>query len=228
MNDCSIPGGLRRKVVLEMGVLCILTTLFLILFPKRPPLVDIALAGVALLGVAASVPYTREKIWRVFPERPIDHRWKRCCTVVLWVTIPSVLIFLAIGGLLAYRNGGWPDVRARIFDPRILAVFGVYLLWALMQQALFQFFLLGRLLVLSPARMPALAILLTGICISLVHLPDLPTTIATAAAGILWTCIYYRYRLLLPLAFSHAALGTAFFYGLLGHNLAAEWNSVFR
>jgi len=31
---------------------------------------------------------------------------------------------------------------------------------------------------------------------------------------------------LLLLAFSHAALGSAFYYGLFGHDLAAEWRAI--
>jgi hypothetical protein len=31
---------------------------------------------------------------------------------------------------------------------------------------------------------------------------------------------------LLPLAFSHAALGSAFYYGIFGHDLAAEWKAI--
>ena len=42
------------------------------------------------------------------------------------------------------------------------------------------------------------------------HLPDVWTAAVTFASGMAWSFIYYRYRLLLPLAFSHAALGSAF------------------
>jgi len=59
-----------------------------------------------------------------------------------------------------------------------------------------------------------------------VHLPDVWTSLVTAIAGVVWTFIYYRYRCLLPLAFSHAALGTAFYYGICGHDLAQEWKAA--
>jgi hypothetical protein len=48
----------------------------------------------------------------------------------------------------------------------------------------------------------------------------------TVASGMAWSFIYYRYRLLLPLAFSHAALGSAFYYGIFGHDLAEEWRAL--
>ena len=50
--------------------------------------------------------------------------------------------------------------------------------------------------------------------------------LVTVVAGAVWSFIYYRYRLLLPLAFSHAALGSAFYYGIFGHDLAAEWRAL--
>ena len=68
--------------------------------------------------------------------------------VTLWLTVPTCLLFLSIAGWIAYQHGGWP-VAARVFNWRILAAFGCYLPWALMQQALLQFYLLGRLLALA-------------------------------------------------------------------------------
>jgi len=82
------------------------------------------------------------------------------------------------------------------------------------------------LLALFPKTQPLWPILITGLGFSLVHLPDVWTSLATAFAGPIWTFIYYRYRRLLPLAVSHAALGTAFYYGICGHNLAQEWQSA--
>jgi membrane protease YdiL (CAAX protease family) len=95
-----------------------------------------------------------------------------------------------------------------------------------MQQTLFQFYLLGRLLVLFPKNKPAWPVVITGLGFSLVHLPDVWTTLVTALAGVAWTYIYYRYRCLLPLAISHAALGTAFYYWICNHDLAQEWTSA--
>ena len=41
----------RGKVALELGILAMLTVIFLTLFPKRNPGVDVALAAVALVGI---------------------------------------------------------------------------------------------------------------------------------------------------------------------------------
>ena len=107
-----------------------------------------------------------------------------------------------------------------------MGAFGCYLPWALMQQTLLQFYLLGRLLALFPKQYLFLPIIITGSCFGLVHLPDVWTASVTVASGMAWSFIYYRYRLLLPLAFSHAALGSAFYYGIFGHDLAVEWRAL--
>ncbi len=218
--------SVRTKVSIELGIIAVLTTIFLILFPKRNPLVDVALAGFALACIALSARYTRSVIWTALPPPVADKPVKRCLKVTLWITVPAALIFLLIGGIIAYTNGGWSAALARISNWRILAAFGCYLPWALMQQALLQFYLLGRLLVLFPKQLFFVPFVLTGACFGLVHLPDVWTGLVTVAAGTVWSMIYYRYRLLLPLAFSHATLGSAFYYGIFGHDLAVEWRTL--
>ncbi len=218
--------SVRGKVVVELGVVAVLTTIFLLLFPKRNPLLDVGLAGFALVCIAFSAAYTKKVIWAASPPPVAEHRTKRCVVVTLWITVPPALLFFLIGGIVAYKSGGWPAVAGRIFNWRILAAFGCYLPWALMQQTLLQFYLLGRLLALFPKQFRLVPFLITGMCFGLVHLPDVWTALVTVASGAVWTFIYYRYRLLFPLAFSHAVLGSAFYYGIFGHDLAAEWRAV--
>lgn len=218
--------SVRGKVALELGVVAVLAAVFLLLFPKRNPAVDVALAGLALTCIAFSAAYTKKVIWTV-SEPPVEQgRFQRCWEVTFWVTVPPALLFLMIGGFIAYHQGGWPAVAGRIFNWRILAAFACYLPWALMQQGLLQFYLLGRLLALFPRRFLFAPMIITGTCFGLVHLPDVWTAAVTIVAGTVWSLIYYRYRLLLPLAFSHAALGSAFYYGIFGHDLAEEWRAI--
>lgn len=217
----------RGKVALELSIICVLTVIFLLVFPRRNPAIDLGLAGFALLCIGFSASYTKKVIWAASPPPVVENRFKQCVIITLWITVPVAVVFLIFGGFLAYRSGGWSAVATRVFNWRILAAFSFYLLWALMQQTLFQFYLLSRLLVLFPKRIPvAVPVAITGVAFSLVHLPDVWTTLATIPAGILWTFLYYRYRYLLPLAFSHAALGTAFYYGIFGHDLAVEWKAL--
>jgi hypothetical protein len=218
--------SVRGKVSVELGVLAVLTLIFLLLFPRRPPAVDMGLASFALVGLLLSARYTKNVIWAATPPPVPEPRFRRCVTVTLWITVPVVVVFLSIGVALGYRSGGWAGAMARILNWRILAAFGCYLVWALVQQTLFQFYLLGRLLALFPKKHPMVPVIVTGTAFSLVHLPDFWTSLATVPAGIVWCFLYYRYRCLLPLAFSHAALGSAFYYGLFGQDLAAEWRSI--
>ena len=218
--------SVRQKVALELGIIAALTTVFLFLFPKRNPLLDVALAGFALLCLALSAGYTRKVVWAASPPPVTENRLQRCLKVTLWVTVPTALVFLLIGMCIGYRESGWPGVSGRVLNWRILAAFGCYLPWALMQQTLFQFYLLGRLLALFPKGQPMPAVIITGLSFSLVHLPDVWTSLVTAVAGAVWTWIYFRYRLVWPLAVSHAALGSAFYYGIFGHDLAVEWRAI--
>ncbi len=220
--------NVRGKVALELGVIAALTTVFLLIFPKRNPLVDVALAGCALLGVALSARYTKKVVWVASPPPVQENRVKRCMTVVFWVTVPPAFLFLLFGGIVAFHHGGWPAVAQRVFNWKILAAFGCYLPWALMQQTLLEFYFLGRLLALFPKRHFFVPMIITGCCFGLVHLPDLWTASVTVVAGFVWSVIYCRYRMLLPLAISHAALGTAFYYGIMGQDLAAEWKGLFH
>src|SRR6266403_292364 len=124
--------SLRSKVAIELGVLALLTTVFLLLFPRRSPIVDVGLAGIGLLVLAFSAAYTKKVVWAAFPPPLADNRFNRCAAVVFWVTVPVSLLFLLIGGIVAYKNGGWPAVGERILNWRILAAFGCYFAWALM------------------------------------------------------------------------------------------------
>jgi membrane protease YdiL (CAAX protease family) len=162
------------------------------------------------------------------PPKPEPHPFRRCAVLTLWVTLPPLLLFLLIGLWLGYQQGGWTGAEARVLNWKILLAFACYLPWALMQQTLFQFYLLGRLLALFPKVPPLALATVTDVAYALVHLPDLWTMLVTIFGGVVWSWFYYRYRSLLPLACSHAALGSAFYYWVYGHDLAAEWGRLFQ
>ncbi|MDB6029463.1 MAG: hypothetical protein JWM68_5686 [Verrucomicrobiales bacterium] len=218
--------SVRAKVALELGIIALLTTVFLVLFPHRNPLMDMGLATLALVALGLSAKYTKNVVWAASPSPIPEPRMKRCLKVALWVTLLPALLFLLIGAVIAYRSGGWPAVVSRVFNWRILAAFCCYLPWALIQQTLLQFYLLGRLMALFPKRHLFVPMIITGACFGLVHLPDVWSALVTVVAGTVWSYMYYRYRRLLPLAFSHAALGSAFYYGIFGHDLSAEWSAL--
>jgi hypothetical protein len=110
----SAGMSVRGKVALELGTIAVLTTVFLVLFPKRSPAVDVALAGFALVCIALSAGYTKKVVWAVSPPQVAENRFKRCLAVTFWVTVPPALLFLLIGGFIAYNHGGWPAVASRV------------------------------------------------------------------------------------------------------------------
>jgi len=141
------------------------------------------------------------------------------------MTLAVVLVFFGIALSIGYAQGGWSTAIPRISNWHILLAICFYFPWALLQQTLFQFYLLGRLRTIFPA---PVAIICTGMSYALVHLPDVWTTLASAVAGIFWTVLYYRYRLLSPLALSHAILGSTFYYWIMGRDLAEAWQHLLR
>ena len=124
--DVAEAMSVRTKVAVELGTVAVLTTIFLVLFPRRNPLLDVALAGFALICIAASARYTKNAVWGAVSSPFAENRVRNCIKVTLWITIPVVILLFLIGGIVAYRNGGWSAAGGRILNWRILAAFGCY------------------------------------------------------------------------------------------------------
>ncbi len=202
-----------------------MTALFLVIFPRRHILVDITLALCALALIGLDARFTREAVWARLPSPvPGRDRLKRCLAVLVPVTLLLLALCLGVGMTIGYWEGGWPGAFARAGRWQIILAVGFYLPWALLQQTLFQFYLFGRLLILAP---PWLAVACTALAYGLVHLPDPLLSVVAALAGVFWSYMYYLYRRLLPLAFSHACLGAAFHYWIYNIDLAREWSALF-
>ena len=215
---------LKNRLCVELLVLTFLAVVFLILFPKRPAYVDVLLGLAALSLISLNARFTRTVIWSRFPtESDSQTRARRSFFWVAVVTVPAALAFLTTGVALGYSESGWTGVWERFSNWHILIACVLYFPWALLQQFLFQFYLQGRLLTLLPATP---AVVVTGLAYSLVHLPEVGVAAATAAGGIFWTALYYRYRVLTPLALSHSVLGSTFYYWVYGRDLLNTWTST--
>lgn len=216
---------LRARVACELSTLAALTAVFLVSFPRRTIAVDIPLALLALGLIGLNAGYTRDVIWARRSERE-PRRRKGGALLLTLLTAPAMALFLLIGASIGYRAGGWTAAYARIAQGRILGAFAFYLLWALLQQTLFQFYLLGRLKRLLPG-LPAIALCaLNGLAFSFVHFPNPSLMLVTALAGTLWSYSYLEHGRLWPIALSHAALGSTFYYWVYGRDLAAVWLSL--
>jgi hypothetical protein len=221
-----VEQSLKRRLLTELLVLGVLTIIFLAVFPKRSIYIDGLLAIFALCLIASNVRFTRHSVWVQFPPRDdLRTRLRRSYTLAGIFTIPVILAFAAIGLALGYREFGWEGAWARLSNWHLALVFLLYLPWALLQQFLFQFYLLGRFLTLLPT---PVAVFFTGVTYSLVHLPEVGVALATAPVGIFWTFLYRRYRVLLPLGLSHALLGSTFYYWVYGRDLLMAWKEVLQ
>jgi len=218
--------SLKRRLLTELLVLGVLTIIFLVVFPKRSIYIDGLLALFALSLILWNARFTKNSVWVQFPPNDdLRTRVRRSYILAGAVTISAILAFAAIGLKLGYREFGWEGAWTRLSNWHLPVVFLLYLPWALLQQFLFQFYLLGRLLTLLPA---PVAVFATGMAYSLVHLPEVGVALATAPAGIFWTFLYRRDRALLPLGLSHALLGSTFYYWVYGRDLFMAWREVLQ
>ena len=222
----AMEQDLKRRLLIELLVLGVLTLIFLFVFPQRAVYIDGLLAVLALALIGLNARFTKNSVWAQFP--PMSDLWtraRRSYALAGAFTIPVILVFAVTGFALGYREFGWEGAWVRVANWHILVAFLLYLPWALLQQFLFQFYLLGRLLTLLP---PSMAVIATGLAYSLVHLPEVGVALATAPAGIFWTFLYYRDRLLLPLGLSHALLASTFYYWVYGQDLFMVWQQVIK
>ena len=216
----------RRMAAGELAALGTLSAGFLLLFPHRPILVDVGLAVCALGLILLNAGYTKAAIWDRFPLEVERSRWQRCVASTMILTVPALILFLGLGMYIGYERGGQAGIEMRLLHPRIPMAIALYFPWALVQQTLFQFYLLGRLRVLWPSLPPRTHAALNGLAFGLVHAPDLWIAAMTWLGGTVWSFLYLRYRLLWPLALSHALLGTTFYYWVYGQDLMGDWVRV--
>jgi membrane protease YdiL (CAAX protease family) len=203
---------------MELGTLGASTALFLALLPTRPLWSNIALALLALALVGLSAGTTRRCFWDP-PEGSWSVRFRRSSALALGWSLPVVLAFGAYAALgIEQRSAG--VVLSRLFGPGFWGNLAVFVPWALVQQTLFQFYLLGRVQALLPGAAPLVPVVLTGVAYGAVHLPDRELALLTSVAGTLWCYCYQRDRAVLPVALSHAVLGTTYFAWVRGRELS--------
>jgi membrane protease YdiL (CAAX protease family) len=204
--------SVRRRVALELGALAVSATLFLALVPQRPIFLDLGFALLALGLVALTARDTREHVWGT-PSEPVADRVRRSTRPLLIATAAVVPIFAAWRIVI-----GGPFLTSTLFAALVL-----FVPWALLQQVLFQFYLLGRVRVLLAGAPRLVVSLVNGLFFGAVHLPDWDLVLVTIVAGITWSWYYLRDRCLLPIALSHAALGPTYFYWVRGQDLIQGW-----
>lgn len=200
-------------MAIELAALAVLSLLYLVLLPQRPAALDAGLAVLAVVLVGVTAGETRRRIWGP-PPAPRGERVRHSAVHMLVGTSAVTLLFAGAGVLIDHRA---------VLRPTVAAGLILFVPWALAQQTLFQFYLLGRLRALLPRASPAALAVLNGVLYGLVHLPAWDVTLLTMVGGSVWSGYYLRDRCLTPLALSHAVLGTTYFSWVRGRDLAAEW-----
>jgi len=207
-----------RSVAWELAGIGAATAVFVASFQVRPPYVDFALAAAAVALIVGSAARSR-RLWALARAPEPDgarHAWR---AALAFTTV--ALVVLAVVTALVAREGS--SALERFGNWHMLAAAALYFPWALLQQYIFQFYLFPRWLRLVPV--PA-AVALTALAFAAVHFPRWPVMAVTVVAGTVWALIYYRWRRLVPLALSHALLGTALHYWVFGNDLLERWLPV--
>lgn len=201
-------SGLRAA--LELIALCIATPLFL-LFAPHDGAVFLGMAVLFLGYIGIDAKRTRTEVWGEAAEAAAVRR-RRASITMLAMTASAAAVLLLWGA--AKGNPLW--------SIGMLAALPVYFLWALVQQTIFLFYFLGRLRMLWP-RLPAVGMsMISGAAYGLVHLPEFEVVLLTLIAGAAWSYCYLRDRALLPVAASHAVLGTGYYYWVGGRDLLSD------
>ncbi len=224
------PPALRARLAIELGVILALTGIFLYVtttlkIRSTPLYVGMALIGFAMIGLNRKE--TAERIWGP-PDYPEFDRLRRAAVNVSLFTVPTILLFLILGIVGRYQNWLWFATMkpTPMFSPNFFLALAVYIPWAMLQQTLFQFYLLGRFRALMPFASPIFLSTVNGILYGLVHLgpswSEVGVTVVTILGGVFWSYSYYRDRYVLPIAVSHAVLGCTFYYWIYGRDLVQE------
>jgi len=206
----------RKVVAFELLAIGAAALVFVVTFRVRPAYVDFVLAGVAVALIAASAQRSR-RLWDAVlspGDTPKHLAWLASGAF----TAVALLVLVTLGWLNA--AGSPQTFGQRVGNWHVVIAMLLYFPWALLQQYIFQRFLLVRLLHLLP---PAAAIPLTALAFSSVHFPRWQVMALVVLACGVWSTIYYRTRTLLPLAASHALLGSVLHYWVFGNDLLNAW-----
>ena len=206
-----------RSVMLELAAIGAAALVFVATFQVRPPYLDFVLAAAAVALIAFSAARSR-RLWAL--ARSVDPTGARGAWIAALAFTAVALVVLAVMAVIVARAGG--HTRARAVRQLAHAGGRCSVLTVGAASAVHLSVLLVR--PVAAARRPwPLAVALTAVAFAAVHFPRWPVMGVTLVAGTAWALIYYRWRSLVPLAVSHALLGTALHYWVFGNDLLERW-----
>jgi len=213
----------RRSATFELVAIGAAALVFVATFRVRPPYVDFALA-VAAIGLIALSERRSTALWAAGAHSANAAPATRGAWLASATFTAAALAVLALLGAFVGSatplGGNAVSFAERISNWHMVIAIALYFPWALLQQYIFQRYLLVRLLQLVPL---PLAIALGAVAFASVHFPRWPVMLVVLIAGVAWSLIYHRWRTLFPLACSHAVLGSALHYWVFGRDLLDSW-----
>jgi hypothetical protein len=142
------------------------------------------------------------------------------CTANLVRSLWAVAFALAVSMAAVIVASRWHTLHMPETPWLFLRKYGLYVLWAAVQQIVLQWFFLSRARRLLPDATSAAA--LTAGLFAIAHLPNPVLTLITLVFGLASCFFFLHYRNLVPLAIAHAILGISIgitIPGAIDHNM---------
>ncbi len=142
------------------------------------------------------------------------------CTANLVRSLWAVAFAMAVAMIAVVLAGRLHTLHMPETPWLFLRHYGLYVLWAAVQQIVLQWFFLSRSLRLLPDATSAAA--LTAGLFAVAHLPNPILTLITLVFGLASCLFFLHYRNLVPLAIAHAILGICIgitIPGAIDHNM---------
>lgn len=218
------PPAFRRRILVELLCIVVGSELFLALKPKDSPYYVGSVSVIGLLALSLLGRFDLERIWGR-AAGSWRERFRSGASAVAGPTLLVMGIFVILGLYLAWRMGPFgTQVAVRFGSWSILPALPLYFASAYLQEAFFQWYLVGRLRVGFPKASQRVLAIVNGVFFGLVHIPmgDPILVLLTAAGGAVWTEAYLRGRSLVPVALSHTLLGATYFYWVRGEDKLLE------
>jgi hypothetical protein len=142
------------------------------------------------------------------------------CTANLTRSLWAVVFALVVSMIAVVVAGRFHTLHMPETPWLFLRKYGLYVIWAAVQQIILQWFFLSRSLRLLPDATSAAA--LTAGLFAVAHLPNPLLTLITLVFGLASCLFFLHYRNLFPLAIAHAILGISIAItipGAIDHNM---------
>lgn len=195
----------RRQDLLELGGIYAL--ILMVMWTPRPWNVVLWVVASAITAYIAYLSFEG--------LRPMG-----LCTANLVRSLWAVAFAIGVAGIAVVVAGRFHTLHMPETPWLFLRKYGLYVVWAAVQQLILQWFFLARARRLLPDATSAAAV--TAGLFAIAHLPNPVLTLITLVFGLAACLFFLHYRNLVPLAIAHAILGICIgitIPGAIDHNM---------